>query len=334
MIAIVTGAAGFIGNAVTQLLLAEGHRVHGVDCLTDFYSVEDKRSNLEQFTHDERFTFVDMDLRTGDVQSLVDGVDVVFHLAAQPGVRPSWADGFRRYAEHNILATQRLLEAVQNSHLASFVYASSSSVYGNSSSYPSTENDRPQPNSPYGVTKLAAEHLCALYSANHSIPTVALRYFTVYGPRQRPDMAIRRLIDAGLAGSRFPLFGDGQQVRDFTYVNDVARATVLAGTLDIGPGHVLNVAGGSTTSMIDLIALIGDVIAADISIDHHPPQAGDVLRTGGSLDRTRAILRWTPETDLRTGIEAQVMWQRSRLAGVDIDSDSDSPVRRHADRRR
>ena len=316
MQALVTGAAGFVGSTLVDQLLAEGHRVRGVDCFVPFYAEADKRANLTAALADPGFQLVEADLRDADLGALLDGVDVVFHLAAQAGVRTSWAEGFEDYVSLNVLATQRLLEACRGRDLDRLVYASSSSVYGQAARYPTTETDLPAPHSPYGVTKLAGEHLCSLYGANHGVPTVSLRYFTVYGPRQRPDMAIHRLVEHGLAGTPFPLYGDGRQQREFTFVGDVARATGAAATAAIDPGTVGNVAGGSETLLADLIELVGDVIGRPVALDRRPAAAGDVARTGGSTERARDLLGWAPEVGLREGVEAQVAWHRARSAAL------------------
>src|SRR4051812_32930977 len=220
MRALVTGVAGFIGSTLAEALVGNGDVVVGVDCFTPYYDAAQKRANLQRLAATKQFTLAEADLRTAELPPLLDGVDVVYHQAGQPGVRLSWASGFAEYDSHNIIATQRLLEGARAAGVARVVYASSSSVYGNAPRYPTSEDDLPQPHSPYGVTKLAAEHLCNLYAANWGVHTVSLRYFTVYGPRQRPDMAMHRLIESALAGTPFPLYGDGSAVRDFTFVDD------------------------------------------------------------------------------------------------------------------
>lgn len=318
MHALVTGAAGFIGSNLVDRLLAEGWQVRGADCFTPYYSESVKRANLSSATGTRGFEFVEADLRTIDCQELVHGIDVVFHQAAQPGVRLSWSNAFALYSEHNLLATQRLLEAVRESPSVNrLVFASSSSVYGNAVDYPTTEAVRPQPYSPYGVTKLAAEHLCCLYAANWSAHTVALRYFTVYGPRQRPDMAIHRLIESALSQSPFPLYGDGSATRDFTYVDDVVEANIAAATADIPPATVANIAGGGSCSLLDLITLVGELVGQTVPILGGPPQPGDVKRTGGSIERARAALGWKPGVSLRDGVKAQVEWHKAnRPAGI------------------
>jgi nucleoside-diphosphate-sugar epimerase len=310
MHALVTGAAGFIGSSLAEDLLMSGYRVRGVDCFTPYYSAELKRDNLAGLPRDE-FEVVEADLRSCDLGPLLDGIDTVFHLAAQPGVRLSWAEHFSDYADHNIRVTQRLLEGVRARQIHRFVFASSSSVYGNAARCPTREDSRLRPHSPYGVTKAAAEQLCTVYADNWETPTVMLRYFTVYGPRQRPDMAIHRLVNAAMNRTPFPLFGTGEQVRDFTYVDDVVRATRLAATADIAPGTVINVAGGSSTTMRKLIDLVGDVCGVKVEVVHLPAQAGDVDRTGGSIGSARTLLGWRPEVGLRAGVEIQTCWQRS-----------------------
>ncbi len=314
MRALVTGAAGFVGSHLAEALIARGDSVVGVDCFTPYYDRVDKELNVAAaFAHDE-FELVEADLRTTDIAELLDGVDTVFHLAAQAGVRLSWSAGFADYVGHNLLATQRLLEAVQRARPgARVVYASSSSVYGNQARYPTTETDLPRPFSPYGVTKLGAEHLCGLYAENWGLHTVSLRYFTVFGPRQRPDMSIHRLCEAAVRGVSFPRYGDGTQIREFTYVSDIVAANLAAADRDIAPATTVNVAGGAEITLNDLIALVGEVAGAEVTIDPAPQQAGDSFRNGGSIARARDVLGWVPHVALRDGIAAQVEWHRSRL---------------------
>lgn len=309
---LVTGVAGFIGSQLAEALLDQGHDVVGVDCFTPHYDRAVKEANLAGPSDRVGFRSVEADLRDADLVELLGGVEVVYHLAAQPGVRLSWSDGFATYDSCNVLATQRLLEAARQTGVRRVVYASSSSVYGNADAYPVTEADLPRPHSPYGVTKLAAEHLCGLYAANHGLSTVALRYFSVYGPRQRPDMAFHRLIEGALDGEPFPLYGDGSHVRDFTDVGDVVRANVLAGTADVEPGTVVNICAGGSTVLRDVIDAVGDAVGSPVLIEQHPEQAGDVQRTGGSNDAARRLLGWEPQTTLADGIAAQVAWHRSR----------------------
>jgi nucleoside-diphosphate-sugar epimerase len=308
---LVTGCAGFVGSHVVDQLLADGHAVRGVDCFTDYYDPAAKHRNLQDAQRRDHFELVHADLRTTDIVSLLDGVDVVYHLAGQPGVRVSWADGFADYVGLNVLVTQRILEAVRSRPIEQLVYASSSSVYGNAPAYPTTEADLPRPHSPYGVTKLAAEHLCVLYAENWHLPTVSLRYFTVYGPRQRPDMGFSRFLDAALNDQPVPVYGTGHQIRDFTFVADVADATIRAGLAAVAPGTVMNVAGGESISVNELVLLMGDLLGHPLSVVYLPDQPGDVQRTGAVTDRARALLGWCPRTPLAEGLGRQIAWTRA-----------------------
>ena len=313
MRALVTGAAGFVGSHLAEALLARGDTVVGVDCFTPYYARSDKERNVAAAVACEGFELVEADLRAADIEALLDGVDAVFHQAAQAGVRLSWSDGFADYVGHNVLATQRLLEAVQRARPAArVVYGSSSSVYGNQARYPATETDLPRPYSPYGVTKLAAEHLCGLYAENWGVHTVSLRYFTVFGPRQRPDMSIHRLCEAAVRGTTFPRYGDGTQIREFTYVDDIVAGNLAAADRDVAPGTYLNLAGGAEITLNELIALVGEVAGTPVTVDPGPPQPGDSLRNGGAIGRARDVLGWVPEVSLRDGIAAQLAWHRSR----------------------
>ena len=246
--------------------------------------------------------------------ALLEGVDTIFHQAAQPGVRLSWSDGFAEYASHNVLATQRLLEAARDAEVRRFVYASSSSVYGNQDRYPTVETDLPRPYSPYGVTKLAAEHLCGLYAENWGLSTVSLRYFTVFGPRQRPDMSIHRLCEAVGTGASFPRFGDGTQVREFTYVTDIVAANLAAALADVPPGTVVNIAGGGEITLNELIAMVGELAGSEVVIEDHPAQAGDAKRNGAATELAHQLLGWSPQVSLREGIAAQLAWHHARRA--------------------
>ncbi len=306
MRALVTGVAGFIGGHLARTLLDEGHEVVGIDALTDYYDPEIKRRNLSLLAGEERFSLQLDDLVTAELRPLVHGVDTVFHLAGQPGVRGSWRTGFEPYVVRNVLATQRLLEACTAEEVGRVVYASSSSVYGNARSFPTTESDLPRPFSPYGVTKLAAEHLCTLYADNFGLHVTSVRYFTVYGPRQRPDMATSRLIDAAIHGTPFPLFGDGSQRRDFTFVLDAVDATRRAGSEDVPPGSVFNVGGGSDTSMSELIDLVASAVGKPVVIDRRPTEPGDAVRTGADTTRARELLGWRPRTSIAEGVARQV----------------------------
>lgn len=311
MHALVTGCAGFIGSHLSEALLARGDRVTGIDCLTDYYDVAIKQSNLAMLDGSTRFAFMDADLRSAPLDDLVAGVDTIFHQAGQAGVRHSWSAGFDDYLSHNVLATQRLLEAAVRCGVPRVVFASSSSIYGQASRYPTSEYDIPRPFSPYGVTKLAAEHLCRVYGSNNDLGTVALRYFTVYGPRQRPDMAIHRLFESALTETPFPLYGDGSARRDFTFVGDIVAANLMACDSDLPPGTVMNVAGGGDVSMRQLVELAADAIGLPIRVDPQPGQRGDVDRTGGSNELARDLIGWVPQTDLVDGLAAQAAWHRA-----------------------
>ena len=312
---VVTGAAGFIGSTLCDRLLAEGHDVVGIDAFTSYYDESVKRANVAAAVDHDAFELVEADLMEAPLERLLEGADVVWHLAGQPGVRLSWSDGFAEYDRCNVLATQRLLEAARAAGTPRLVYSSSSSVYGNAERFPTVESDRPEPFSPYGVTKLAAEHLCVLYAANWGVPTVSLRYFTVYGPRQRPDMATHRLIRSALEGTPFPMYGDGSQERSFTFVGDVVDATLRAGTTpDVAPGSVFNVAGRFSCTLAEMIDLVADAAGRAPNIDRRDAAAGDAAKTGGSTERIEAALGWQATTTLEAGIAAQVEHLRSRLA--------------------
>lgn len=311
MIVLVTGAAGFIGSHLVERLATDGHQVRALDCLTPYYDVRQKRANLDSLSGLPGCQVLELDLRAGNLAEVLGGVDLVFHQAGQPGVRASW-DRFDSYVEHNVLATQRLLSVVEGSAVRRFVFASSSSVYGDAPTYPTSEDDLPEPVSPYGVTKLAAEHLCGVYARNWGVPTVSLRYFTVYGPRQRPDMAMHRMIEAALSGQPFPLFGDGYQTRDFTYVDDVVEANLIAASSNLPIGTVLNVAGGTAASLLDVVEIVEGLTGRSVPLEHRPSERGDVLRTGGSTERAERLLGWRPRVSLVEGLSRQVRWHVAR----------------------
>jgi len=311
MKALVTGAAGFIGSNLSRALLARGADVVGVDCFTDYYAREIKERNLAPLKAHERFSFVEDDLRTADIGALLRDVTHVFHLAAQAGVRKSWGKDFQTYTTNNIDATQRLLEAVAARPVERLVYASSSSVYGDAVAIPMHEQAVPQPVSPYGVTKLSAEQLCYLYFINHGVPTVSLRFFTVYGPGQRPDMAFNRFIKAALTNQPITLYGDGEQTRDFTFVGDIVAALMAAG--DRGrPGAVYNIGGGSRVSVNHVLSLVAELTGRSLDIRREPTQKGDMRDTFADTTRARADLGFAPATTLAEGLKAECEW----MAGV------------------
>lgn len=314
MRALVTGAAGFIGSHLSKRLCAAGHEVIGLDSFTDYYDVSLKRANAQEVVR-AGVELIEGDLNCVDLAHLLDGVEVVFHQAGQPGVRSSWGSEFSTYTHCNVDATQRLLEACRGlPTLRRLVYASSSSVYGNAERFPTRETDRPQPLSPYGVTKLAAEHLCILYAASFGLPTVSLRYFTVYGPGQRPDMAFTRFAKAAARGDEIQVYGTGEQVRDFTYVDDVVEANVLAASREIPPGTVLNVAGGSHTSVNEVLSTFEQLAGKKLLVKRVAPVAGDVFRTGGDTEAIRSVLGWCPTVSLQEGIGRQYRWAASLVA--------------------
>jgi nucleoside-diphosphate-sugar epimerase len=280
-----------------------------VDAFTDYYDASLKRRNITGLLANPRFRLIEGDVVDADLTSVLATSDVVFHLAGQPGVRSSWADGFAEYARANVVATQRMLEGAKRAGVQRFVYASSSSVYGNAANYPCVETDIPKPHSPYGVTKLAGEHLACLYASNYGLHTVSLRYFTVFGPRQRPEMAFSRIFEAALTGDPFTLFAASGAVRDFTFVDDVVDATVRAGlTPDLEPGTVLNISGGAPTTMNAVLESVSQLVGRAVPVSPAPPQAGDVVKTGGDNSRAKRLLGWVPAITLREGLRRQLAW--------------------------
>ena len=312
MKALVTGAAGFIGSTLSERLLGEGADVVGLDCFTDYYPRPMKERNLASLSKDARFTFVESTIQQADLARILRGCTHVFHLAAQAGVRKSWGRDFAVYTINNIEATQVLLEAVAGArHIERVVYASSSSVYGDLVAMPMREDALPQPVSPYGVTKLAAEQLCYLYYTNHQVPTVSLRYFTVYGPRQRPDMGFHKFLRAAIRGEAMSLFGDGEQTRDFTYVHDAVSATIAAATKGV-PGGVYNIGGGSRVSMNQVMEIIGRVAGRQLMITRDEAQKGDMRHTYADTTLARRDLGFAPRVGLEEGLAAEFQW----LSGV------------------
>ena len=307
MNALVTGAAGFVGSHVVEALLDRGATVVGLDCFTSYYTRAAKESNLAGVSGRPGFTFLDVPVQLADLDSLLRNATHVFHLAAQAGVRKSWGREFDEYLTQNVEATQVLLEACVGRPLTRMVYASSSSVYGDAVSIPMREDGLPQPLSPYGVTKLAAEQLCHLYFANHGVPTVSLRFFTVYGPRQRPDMAFYRFLNAGMAGRPVVVYGDGEQTRDFTYVSDIVAATLAAA--DQGaPGGVYNVGGGSRVSVNHVLDLVAQVVGRRLDVRREASQKGDMRNTYADTTRARRELGFAPQVSLPEGLEAEHRW--------------------------
>jgi nucleoside-diphosphate-sugar epimerase len=310
MKALVTGSAGFIGSHLSERLLEQGASVTAIDCFTDYYPREIKERNLSGSRKRPGFTFVEDALGTANLDRLLDDVTHVFHLAAQAGVRKSWGKDFRTYTTLNVDASQRLLEACVGRPIERLVYASSSSVYGDDTSLPMREDATLHPVSPYGVTKLAAEHLCHLYFVNHQVPTVSLRYFTVYGPRQRPDMGFHRFFSAVLDGRPVVQYGDGLQTRDFTFVADAVTATAAAAVHGT-PGGVYNIGGGSRVSLRDVFAMISRVSGRPVLTDVQPSQKGDMRDTYADTSRARADLRFAPATGLEEGLGEMFAWMEA-----------------------
>jgi UDP-glucuronate 4-epimerase len=324
-LALVTGCAGFIGSHLVERLLADGWSVLGVDAFTDYYSREEKERNLHAFEDDPAFDLVEADLSVAQVEPLLANRSVVFHLAAQPGVRGSFGDGFPVYLRDNLLATQRLFEAAIAAGCRRVVWASSSSVYGDAAEYPCREQETPTaPRSPYGMTKRACEDLAGVYRVR-GLESVGLRYFTVYGPRQRPDMAIRRICEAAVSGRPFPVYGDGLQIRDFSFVSDVVDATVRAAQAATPP-PILNVGGSESATLLEIIRAVEESAREPIALDHRPAQAGDVRRTGADTSLARTCLGWSPEVNLGEGIARTVAWVKATAGAAG--SMPPSPLRR------
>ena len=310
---VVTGAAGFIGSHLCERLLSDGHSVVGIDSFSDYYARGLKEQNLETSRANPNFTLLEADLVAADLQLVLEGAAVVFHLAGQEGARPSWGDHFDRYVHDNIVATQKLLEALRESPIQRLVFASSESVYGDAVRFPTKETALPLPVSPFGMTKLAAEHLAFVYMRNFGIPVTSLRYFTVYGPRQRPDMAFFRFIEALVANEEIEIFGDGEQTREFTYVSDAIDGTLKAASADVA-GQIINLGGGSRVSVNKVLDTLEDVSQAKARRLYRPPAPGDLRHTGASINIARERLGWEPRVSLREGLTKQWRWFRDDLA--------------------
>jgi len=310
---VVTGAAGFVGSHISERLTELGHEVVGVDCFLEYYPRSVKQRNLRALGTRRNFRFVEEDLSRADLVALFAGVDWIFHQAAQAGVRASWGRDFEIYAIHNVLATQRLLEAARDAKVSRVVYASSSSVYGDTDDLPMRESSLPKPVSPYGVTKLGAEHLCWLYWRNYGLPTVALRYFTVYGPRQRPDMAFHRFLKGAARGDEITLYDDGEQTRDFTYVSDVVTANVAAAERGTG-GEVFNIGGGSEVSINRVLETIEEISGKKLRVKREPRQKGDVRHTAADCTRAREALGFRPLVGLAEGLSREWQWIQEETA--------------------
>lgn len=307
---LITGAAGFIGSTLSERLLKDGCLVRGVDCFSDYYPRKIKERNIKDVLKNPSYEFVEADLSASEMNGLTDGVDYVIHLAAQPGVRKSWGEHFQIYIDQNIKATQKLLEALAGKPIKKLVYASSSSVYGDTPSLPMKEDSYIQPVSPYGVTKLAAENLVHLYHQAHGIPSVSLRLFTVYGPRQRPDMAFNKFMRKILDGGEIEIFGDGEQTRDFTYVDDVVSAFISAAEKGI-EGKIYNIGGGHRISVNDLIEKLRGITGMEIKVRHIPMQQGEMKHTQADYNSARRDIGYSPNYNLDIGLKNEWEWMKN-----------------------
>ena len=305
MKALVTGCAGFIGSHLTERLLRDGYDVVGIECFTDYYSRAIKEENIAITLEHKNFKLVEENLLSIDDYP---EVDYVFHEAAQAGVRKSWGKDFEIYTRNNIEATQRLLEFYKDSNIKKFVYASSSSVYGDAE-LPIKEDSLLKPVSPYGVTKLAGENLCYLYCKNYGVPTISLRYFTVYGPRQRPDMAIHKFVNAILNDEKITVYGKGTQTRDFTYVEDAVEANILSARGNV-VGEVFNIGGGSRIHVNELIEKIEELVDKKADIKYIEKQKGDVRDTWADVSKAKEILHWVPKVNINSGLERFIEWYK------------------------
>lgn len=309
---LITGVAGFIGSHLAETLLQQGYAVIGVDEFNDYYDPRFKRQNVASLLNHENFQLVEANILNLNWLELLQDVEVIYHQAAQAGVRASWGEGFFAYTERNVNATQVLLEAAANStHLKRFVFASSSSVYGNAETLPTSEAICPDPVSPYGITKLASEQLCRLYYQNFGVPIVALRYFTVYGPRQRPDMAFHKFLKAILQGQAINIYGDGQQTRDFTFIQDAIAANLAAATAEKAPGEVLNIGGGSRVVLAEVIDTIEAITQRLVQRRYVQKAMGDARHTAADISKAQEILGYQPQVSLREGLTQQWQWIRT-----------------------
>src|SRR3954454_1746039 len=304
---LVTGCAGFLASHLSERLVADGYDVVGVDCFTSYYPRERKERNVAPLREAPGFTLIEADLASSPLDGLLEGVDTVFHLAAQAGVRGSLGESFRDYVTDNVLATQRLLEQAAQTTVGAFVYASSSSVYGNATRYPTDERTERRPVSPYWMTKVATEQLAGVYQRCFGVPVVGLRYFTAYGPRQRPDMAFSRFLRCALDGEPLPVNGDGHQVRDFTFVDDVVEGTIAAARHGRS-GAVYNIGGGTPGELVEAIGLICELVGRPVEVVHLPAPLGDPRATGCDQSVAERELGFLPQISLRTGLTAELEW--------------------------
>ena len=309
---IVTGAAGFIGSHLAETLLKSGERVIGVDHFNDYYNPELKRKNISFLESYPNFELIEGEISSLPWANLLEDAEVIYHQAAQAGVRASWGQTFELYTERNVNATQVLLEAAKNTpNLKRFVFASSSSVYGNAEMLPTSEGVCPMPVSPYGMTKLAGEHLCKIYHRSFGVPVVILRYFTVYGPRQRPDMAFHKFFKAVLENQPISIYGDGGQTRDFTFVGDIVAANLAAARIEKAVGEVFNIGGGSRVSLAKVIDTIEEISGTKIERNYLDSALGDARHTGADVSRARDILGYQPQVSLVEGLRQEWEWIKS-----------------------
>lgn len=309
---LVTGAAGFIGSNLCERLIDDGYHVTAIDSFTDYYNPARKHRNLSDIISHKNFELIEEDINSCDIREIIGDSRAVFHLAAQAGVRMSWGKEFSVYVDSNILTTQKILEALKENKRTKLVYSSSSSVYGQTDKLPMREDQRLKPVSPYGVTKLSGEHLCELYRINFGVNTVSLRYFTVYGPRQRPDMAFSRFIIAALTGGEIEIYGDGRQTRDFTFVSDAVEANMAAMLYD-GGETIFNIGGGSRVSVLEVLEILKNRISNDFDISFLDRAKGDVLDTWADTSSAKRELGFSPRIDLKEGIEREIDWYRNFL---------------------
>lgn len=309
---IVTGVAGFIGSHLAETLLRQGATVIGIDQFNSYYSLQLKLNNVDNLQKYSRFKLIKANIQDLDWQELLQSVDVVYHQAAQAGVRASWGEDFQHYTERNINATQVILEGAKKvQSLKRIVYASSSSIYGDAVTMPTPETLCPQPVSPYGITKLAGERLCRLYQQNFGVPITALRYFTVYGPRQRPDMAFHKFFKAAINQEAISIYGDGQQTRDYTYVSDAVAANLAAGEEPSAVGEVFNIGGGSRVTLMELLAIMEQVIGYPIKKNYIDKAAGDARHTSADVSKAKKILNYVPQVSLQEGLNKEWQWIKS-----------------------
>lgn len=306
MISLVTGCAGFIGSHLCEKLIKKNEKVIGIDSLSPYYSIKIKENNLKNLKKEKNFHFVKKDILKTDLKKILKKVDFIYHFAAQPGVRESWGN-FKIYAKDNILATFKLLEEAKNFKIKKFIYASSSSIYGEAEKMPTKEETKPQPISPYGITKLAGENLVFCYFKNYQLPVISLRFFTVYGERQRPDMAFFRFIKGALEGKEIPVFGDGKQTRNFTYIDDAIFGTLAAAKSKI-IGEIFNLGGGSQASVLEVLKMIEKICGKKLKIKFLKKTKGDPLHTSADIQKAKKAFSFKPKVSLFDGLKEQYKW--------------------------